>query len=96
MADEVRRSTRTSRPRVVYTPSSPARNQQPERLHWETHGPLNQRRRLVREHENQVHEARSQQLSAQFAANLQENANYNENIHAPGHYNNLPAPAKVF
>ena len=94
MADELglRRSNRTSRPPNAYTPSSPPRNRQPDRLHCETHGPLNQRRRLVREHENQVHEARSQQLPAQLAANLQEHANNHENIHAPGDDNNLPAP----
>ena len=94
MADELglRRSNRTSRPPNAYTPSSPPRNRQPDMLHHESNVPRNQRRRLVREHENQVHEARSQQLPAQFAANLQEHANNHENIHAPGDDNNLPAP----
>ena len=92
---EVRRSNRSTRPPNFYTPSSQPRNFQPDRLHLETNGSRNQRRRIVREHENQVHEARSQQLPAQFAANLQEHANYNENIlemNAPGHENNLLTP----
>jgi hypothetical protein len=93
---EVRRSNRSTRPPNFYTPSSQPRNFQPDRLHvWEAHGPQNQRRRLVGEHENEVQEASSQQLPAQFAANLQEHANYNENIlemNAPGHENNLLAP----
>ena len=92
---EVRRSNRSTRPPNFYTPSSQPRNFQPDRLHCESNVPRNQRRRIVREHENQVHEARSQQLPAQFAANLQQHANYNENIlemNAPGHENNLPAP----
>ena len=97
MADELglRRSNHTSRPPNAYTPSSPPRNRQPDRLDRETNGLRNQRRRIVREHENEVHEARSQQLPAQFAANLQEHPNYNENIlemNAPGDDNNLPAP----
>ena len=97
MADELglRRSNRTSRLPNAYTPSSPPRNRQPHMLHYESNVPRNQRRRIVREYENQVHEARSQQLPAQFAANLQEHANYNENIlemNAPGDDNNLPAP----
>jgi len=89
---EVRRSNRSTRPPNFYTPSSQPRNFQPDRLNWENNGPRNQRRHIVREHENQVHEARSPQLPAQFAANLQEHANNHENIHAPGDDNYLPAP----
>ena len=97
MADELglRRSMRTSRPPNAYTPSSPPRNRQPDKLACETHGPRNQRRRIVREHENQVLEASSKQLPTQIASNLQEHANYNENIlemNAPGDDKNLPAP----
>ena len=94
MADELglRKSNRTSRSPNAYTPSSPPRNRQPDRLDRETNGLRNQRRRIVREHENQVHEASSQQLPAQLAANLQKHANNHENIHVPGDDNNLPAP----
>ena len=40
MADELglRKSNRTSRSPNAYTPSSPPRNRQPDRLDWETNG----------------------------------------------------------